>query len=181
MSAYFDFTHRLTRRIKVNGRNFSTTFVSGYRSKDCPDPTIYLKGYEIQNTKKRPAPRERSDVLPCRKRKRIKSTESDKSDISICSTAKHDKDDESVVISEECYIEQGNSSENIEPVIIGPEQQPAVSDKDDSLLFEDDNKECFCDGDLNALKRRLFIQQATDPQKCYRYTWLIKRKTRFGI
>ena len=155
----------------------SNHFVSGYRSKDCPDPTIYLKGYEIQNTKKRPAPRERSDVLPRRKRKRIKSTESDKSDISICSTAKHDKDDESVVISEECcYIEKGNSSENIEPVIIGPEQQPAVSDKDDSLLFEDDNKECFCDGDLNALKRRLLIQQATDPQKCYRYTGLSKEK-----
>ena len=98
-----------------------------------------MKGYEIENTKKKPAPRERSDVLPRRKRKRIKSTESDKSDISMCSTANHDKDDESVVISDECYIEQGNSSENIEPVIIEPEQQPDVSDKDDSLLFEDDD------------------------------------------
>ena len=126
----------------------SNHFVSGYRSKDCPDPTLYMKGYEIENTKKRPAPRERSDALPRRKRKRIKSTESDKSDISICSTANYDKDDESVVISEECYIEQGNSSENIEPVIIEPEEQPDLSDKDDSFLFEDDDKKCFCDGDL---------------------------------
>ena len=51
-----------------------------------------------------------------------------------------------------------------------------MSDKDDSLLIQDDEKECFCDGDLNALKRKLFIQQATDPQKCYRYTGLSKEK-----
>ena len=51
-----------------------------------------------------------------------------------------------------------------------------MSDKDDSLLCEDDDKECFCDGDLIALKRKLFIQQATDPQKCYRYTGLSKEK-----
>ena len=116
----------------INRKDFKVTgstkvcsnhFVSGYRSKDCADPTLYMKGYEIENTKKRPAPRERSDVLPRRKRKRIKGTESDKSDISICSTTNHDKDDESVVISEECYIEQGNSSEKTEPVIIEPEQK----------------------------------------------------------
>ena len=103
-SKWWKLLNRMDFKVTGSTKVCSNHFVSGYWSKDCPDPTLYMKGYEIENTKKRPVPRERSDVLPHRKRKRIKST--DKSDISICSTANHDKDDESVIISEECYSEQ---------------------------------------------------------------------------
>ena len=83
MLADFDSTLRLTQKIKVakiiNRKDFKVTdspkvcsnhFVLGYRCKECPDPTLYMKGYEIKITKKRPAPKERNDVPPRRKRKR---------------------------------------------------------------------------------------------------------------
>ncbi len=170
----------------INRKDFKVTgstkvcsnhFASGYRCKECPDPTLYMKGYETKNLKKRSAPKQRGDVLP-RIHKKRKITE--ESDI-LCNKTNHYEVEDSFytsepIIHEECLTEQGNSSTNIEPVTIKSEQQSDVSDKDDSLLFEDDEKECFCDGDLNALKRKLFIQQATDPKKCYQYTGLSNEK-----
>ena len=51
----------------------------------------------------------------------------------------------------------------------------------DSLLFEDDEKECFCDGDLNALKKKIVYSASNRPKKMLSVYWIIERKAGFSV
>ena len=73
------------------------------------------------------------------------------------------------------------SSDVEKSVTVKMEQQLNVSQTSDSSLLEDEEDdegldECICSGDIGKLMRRLFINQATDPAKCYRYTGLSREK-----
>ena len=61
---------KVTHCTKVSSNHFGT----GYRSKECPNPTLYMKGYNLETKRKRPLPRNRTDhhqqtVQGTRKRK----------------------------------------------------------------------------------------------------------------
>ena len=165
-------------KVTGNTKVCSNHFAAGYRCKECPDPTLYMKGYETKDSKKRSAPKKRLNVPPRRKKKRKINGETS----GVCSTAIQHVDEDSFYTAEPTIHEEYErlSSDNKkEPMNarIKTEQQPDVSDRNDSLLFEDDEiDECFCHGDLNASKRKLFTDQATDPKNCYRYTGISRDK-----
>ena len=74
MLEFFDSTHQKARKMLSNGRDCLTVaiiitlstkvcsndFKAGYRSKECPNPTLYLKGYSTDEyVKRRPSPKKR--------------------------------------------------------------------------------------------------------------------------
>ena len=50
-------------------------FKTGYRSKECPNPTLFLKGYSENNVKRRASPKERFPVPSNAKKRRLQSAQ----------------------------------------------------------------------------------------------------------
>ena len=61
-----DFKVKLTTKVRSNH------FKTGYRSKDCPNPTLYMKGYDSPaKSKRRAYPKERLPLPPKAKKRRL--------------------------------------------------------------------------------------------------------------
>ena len=156
-------------KVTASTKVCSNHFAVGYRSKECPNPTLYMTGYEVKEAKKRLPPKHRSDI-PSRskKRKREVSETRGEGDEAELSDTLHD-DINTEVEKSDINVDTNKN--------VKMEQQADPSDINDSSLFEDDERdECFCNGDIGTLKRKLFVDQATNPKKCYRYTGLSREK-----
>ena len=82
----------------LNRKHFKVT---GYRSEECPNPTLYLKGYCPDKQKKtRPSPKKRESLAPKPKRqRRLSDSYSDYSELDVS----HDKSQSVSTLSEENY------------------------------------------------------------------------------
>ena len=79
MSGFLDDTHHLTKKNVrtwdklINGKGYtailttkvcSNRFAAGYRSQECPNPALYMAGYEQNMKGTRSPPRARAALLP---------------------------------------------------------------------------------------------------------------------
>ncbi|XP_046844577.1 uncharacterized protein LOC124438460 [Xenia sp. Carnegie-2017] len=175
-SAWQKLINRKNFKVTTNTKVCSNHFLAGYRSEGCPNPTLYLKGYQSKETSKRLPPKDRSKSnIPKRKRRKI-----------LCegSTEKSfEHQDKAFFAAEITAPEQCTEPESVH------EDSPHINcttdldvtryDYDDSYSFESDKHDlidCFCQGNVKTLKRNLFIEQAICQKNCYRYTGLSLEK-----
>ncbi|XP_028404033.1 uncharacterized protein LOC114526650 [Dendronephthya gigantea] len=142
-------------KVTGNTKVCSNHFVAGYRCKECPNPTLYMKGYKVKKDKKRLPPKQRRDMPPHpRKQKReVSETQGDGEE------NRYQNDDDTMyynisTLHDDITKHEKSFSDVEKNVTVKMEQQSHVS----------------------QLKRRLFTSQATGPAKCYRYTGLSREK-----
>ena len=59
-------------KVKLSTKVCSNHFQTGYRTKNCPNPSLYLKGYDCPaKSKRRAYPKERLPLSPKAKRRRL--------------------------------------------------------------------------------------------------------------
>ena len=62
-------------KVKLSTKVCSNHFKAGYRSKECPNPTLFLKGYSEDNVKRRASPTKRLPVPSKAKKRRLQSAQ----------------------------------------------------------------------------------------------------------
>ena len=90
-------------KVKLSTKVCSNHFKAGYRSKDCPNPTLYLKGYDSPiKCKRRACPRERvpSSPKPAKRRKVDKKQQTPNEEDDLPDTSVNLPDDENDKICE---------------------------------------------------------------------------------
>ena len=167
MLEFFDSTHQKARKMLSNGRDCLTVaiiitlstkvcsndFKAGYRSKECPNPTLYLKGYSTdESVKRRPSPKKREVLLPKPKKRRRNNEvpQASQSGQPTC-TSEDDDNDDCECIKEESLEETSSSPR--------PSSGDGISSRDEKTT-----------------RRNLFIKQATCQKNCFRYTGLTRPK-----
>ena len=139
-------------KVKLSTKVCSNHFKAGYRSKDCPNPTLYLKGYDSPiKCKRRACPRERvpSSPKPAKRRKVDKKQQTPNEPC-----IKNTNIDEEAVSE----IDTGNIEDDL---------------PDTSVNLPDDENDKICE---KRERRRLFIAQATCEKNCFRYTGITRPK-----
>lgn len=163
----------------------SNHFVIGYRCKtSCPNPTLFMRGYEESCKSTRPLPKVRAAAKPKLMRKRKVVTDDHSGQSSPPQSQKHAK------LSAEASSKLENEQElfhlqNTHPKVTANQSEP-------SSIFEKQNntegnqnsssfsptRETGSQTELNSkkIKRDLFTEQATSTKNCYRYTGLSRDK-----
>ena len=138
-------------KVTLNTKVCSNHFKAGYRSKECPNPTLYLKGYSTdKSVKRRPSPKKREVLLP-KPKKRRRNNEVPQASQSGQPTSEDDDNDDCECIKEE-GLEETSSSPR-------PSSGDGISSRDEKTT-----------------RRNLFIKQATCQKNCFRYTGLTRPK-----
>lgn len=137
---------KVTMRMKV----CSNHFARGYRTAECPTPTLYMKGYDCESESKRLPPRIRTTQIKERQsRKRKRSS-----------------DENEVVVENEPLLEDDSILQESTDFDYAASASPA--DTDPSFLV---NAATQTESTSQVKEeRKYFIDQATCPKNCYRYT-----------
>ena len=130
-------------KVKLSTKVCSNHFKAGYRSKECPNPTLYLKGYVNSPEKKRSSPKGRLPLPPKAKKPRIAKEKG----FSEQSPDRRESTRE---------IKCGSGD--------GQRGNPKISQQTQT------------DVSVSVQKRKLFIEQATCPRNCFRYTGIEREK-----
>ena len=136
-------------KVTLSTKVCSNHFKAGYRSKECANPTLYLKGYSTdKSTKRRPSPNKR-EVLPPKPKKRRRKNE---------------------VIPQVLQSVQPTSENDDFHIKQETKEIP-------QNLEETSNSQRASTGDDEKTQRRnLFIIQATSQKNCFRYTGITRPK-----
>ena len=137
-------------KVKKTTKVCSNHFEAGYRCDTCWKPTLHMKGYPDNDVKKRPPPKERATTERKLNRKR-KSTSKPDEDLPL-------------------------KRQNLES--LSTEEEPCVSECAvdlEELHVGVEDRGCQTN-DIRDLKRKLFIEQATGKENCYRYTGLARER-----
>ncbi|CAB3995534.1 Hypothetical predicted protein [Paramuricea clavata] len=165
-------------KVTSNTKVCSNHFQAGYRSEECPNPTLYLKGYCPDKQKKtRPSPKKRESLAPKPKRQRrsnicLADSYSDYSEFDVS----HDKSQSVSSLSKEIYCSHIHNNVKKEP-----EDDFSESSSSFSSLFFNGSDEISNDYDTSVeidvseengkkSRRELFVKQATSNRNCFRYT-----------
>ncbi|CAB4002282.1 nuclease HARBI1 [Paramuricea clavata] len=162
-------------KVTSNTKVCSNHFQAGYRSEECPDPKLYLKGYCPDKQKKtRPNP---ESLAPKPKRQRrsnicLSDSYSDYSEFDVS----HAKSQSVSTLSKEIYCSHIHNNVKKEP-----EDDFSESSSSFSSLFFNGSDEISNDYDTSVeidvseengkkSRRELFVKQATSNRNCFRYT-----------
>ncbi len=170
-------------KVSSNTKVCSNHFQAGYRSEECPNPTLYLKGYcpdKQKKTRRRPSPKKRESLAPKPKRQR-------RSNICLSDSfsefdVSHDKSQSVSTLSEENYCSQFHNNIKKEP-----EDDFGESSSSFSSQFLNGSDEISIDYDTSdeidvpvenekKSRRDLFVRQATSNSNCFRYTGVTRQK-----
>ena len=145
-------------KVTMSTKVCSNHFTQGYRTSECPTPTLYMKGYDCENKSKRPPPKIRStQIKESRSRKRKRS--SDETEVPV---------ENEPFVEDETILEENTELDYVASAF------PANTDHEASFLVESATQtECLSQV---KEKRKYFIDQATCSKNCYRYTGVTRSK-----
>jgi len=147
-------------KVTTSTKVCSNHFVQGYRTSQCPTPTLYMKGYDCDSKPQRPGPKFRSTANKERKSRKRKQTYS--ADQGPSKNLPLVEDDS--LLGENLDFEYPAS---LSPVSTA-DSTDAISKIEVATQTEYRSPE--------KEKREYFIDQATCPKNCYRYTGVTRSK-----
>ena len=147
-------------KVTTSTKVCSNHFVQGYRTSQCPTPTLYMKGYDCDSKPQRPGPKFRSTANKERKsRKRKQTYSADQGPSKNLSLVEGES-----LLGENFDFEYpaslspaftADSTDTISKIEVATQTEYRSSEKE---------------------KREYFIDQATCPKNCYRYTGVTRSK-----
>ena len=146
-------------KVTMSTKVCSNHFLQGYRNSQCRTPTLFMKGYDCEDKPQRPAPKIRTTEASEKKSRKRKQSGNDQLNDGIPNKKVAFHDD---LLGENIDFDTAPLS----PVNESPDTdvyQIEVATQTENKSQEEE-------------KRALFINQATCPKNCYRYTGLTRPK-----
>ena len=143
-------------KVKLSKKVCSNHFKTGYRSKDCPNPTLYMKGYDSPaKSKRRAYPKERLPLPPkAKKRRLVDGKQQAPNQVEVPDENSYIKEEPEYSVSGIDNMEEIH--ESVSPCEDEIEETPGICEK--------------------TQRRNLFVAQATCEKNCFRYTGITKPK-----
>ena len=144
-------------KVKLSTKVCSSHVQTGYRSKDCPNPTLYLKAYDCPaKSKRRAYPKERLPLPPKAKRRRLVDNKQQAPD--------------------QVKAPNENSCIKKEPTetVSGIDNMEGISESVSQC--EDVRTEELPEIYKTTQRRNLLVSQATCTKNCFRYTGITRPK-----
>ena len=144
-------------KVTMSTKVGSNHFVQGYRNSQCRTPTLFMKGYDCEDKPQRPAPKIRTTEATEKKSRKRKQSDNDQLNEGIPNNKVAFHDD---LLGENI---------DFDTAPLSPNESPDTDVYQIEVATQTENKS------QEEEKRALFINQATCPKNCYRYTGLTSR------
>ena len=154
--------NRAQFKVTTSTKVCANHFVQGYRTPQCPTPNLYMKGYDCDSRPQRPAPKVRSTQI--RERKETKGKQNYTADQGRFKNQALMKDDSESLLGDNFDFEYPASLSSASTA----DSTDGISKIDVATQTEYKSPE--------KEKRDYFIDQATCPKNCYRYTGVTRSK-----
>ena len=147
--------NRMKFKVTMSTKVCSNHFVQGYTNSQCHPPTLFMKGYDREDKPQRPAPKIRNTEMSEKKTAKRKQSEND------------DVPNKKVAFEEEV---SGEITE-FDAAPLSP-----LMEHPDTDFYKVEVATQTEDKSQEEVKRAYFVDQATCPENCYRYTGLTRPK-----